>query len=333
MTQKKEIIESLRKRFNEGQEKNRNISFPRDIDLEAINDYELLMTIRNDGVLKNMQTDASAFEGWILVLRNYGYKKFVLKWSIPDSDCTNNVHYQRFMYRVSKFNELFEFFDIDPSRESAMNKLKIDFNNKENNYILNVPTGLRTDVVEEKDKKNTNSENILEIRFVNYNYKSLINAAGLLSEKKMDRQLPVGLFKNKVEDEEKYRIFSGKSSAIDIWGIGKDEKTLNIFELKKEGNIKVGVISELFLYTMIMEDAIKGNFKFKKGSKGRLDPQKKICESGLDRICSYILAPELHPLITQDVLSPLNDELQKRNIKFGFISYELDDNLTCKKEW
>lgn len=328
----KEIVKNAEQYLNEGLQKNINISFPRDIDIEAINDYELLMTIRNDGVLKNMQTDASAFEGWILVLRNYGYKKFVLKWDIPDSDCTNNVHYQRFMYRVFKFNELFEFFGIDPSRESAMNKLKIDFNNKKNKYVLNVPTVRRPEVIKGKDKKNTNGENILEIRFVNYNYKSLINAAGLLSEKKMDRQLPVGLFENKVEDKEKYRIFSGRNSAIDIWGIGKDEKTLNIFELKKEGNIKVGVISELFLYTMIMEDAIKGNFKFKKGSKGKLDPRKEICESGLDRICSYILASKLHPLITKDVLSPLNDALQKRNIKFGFVSYKLDNNLTCKKE-
>lgn len=334
MAQTKEIITKLRKKFNENSRKKRNINFPRDIKLQHLNYTELLMEICGDGVLKNMQTDSSAFEGWMLVLRHWTeYDKFILKWTPPGPDKRNTLHYQRFLYRVYKFNELFDFFRIDQNNKVSMEELKIDFNNAKEKYILNIPTVRRVEKLSKEDQKVTNKENILEIRFVNYHNESLINAAELLSVNKMDRQLSVGLFKTKVKDDDQYRIFSGRSSAIDIWGIGKDNKTLKIFELKKIDNIKVGVISELFLYTMIMEDTINGRFEYNKGSKSKLDPRIEICKSGLDKINSYILAPELHPLITEDVLAPLNNALQIRNITFGFISFEGNDLLTCTKKW
>jgi hypothetical protein len=67
-------------------------------------------------------------------------------------------------------------------------------------------------------------------------------------------QLPVCLFFNK-QPYGKYSIFTGKRSAIDFWTV--TSKTLNIIELKKGDNTKIGVLSELFFYTCFTRDVFK----------------------------------------------------------------------------
>jgi hypothetical protein len=64
-----------------------------------------------------MQTDASAFEGWALVLMRWAdVKKITISWQDPrafiqsDSKETHarSGHYNRFLFRVDRFSEIFK---------------------------------------------------------------------------------------------------------------------------------------------------------------------------------------------------------------------------------
>jgi len=305
----------LREKVKENTGKMRLIKLPSKIIFKEISNKKLSLSMPRDCVNKNVQDDSAAFEAWILILKSWtGYNLFELNWD----SCRDNkdLHYQRFLYRVYHFNKLFKrWFSIGQESIKNMKALRIEFNSKNNLYILNVP-GNRKDTHPERE----NSEAGLECKFIKTERRSLADAANL-NIKTIQRQLPVGLFFNSVGEGNE--IFSGRKSAIDIWGIGEDGKTLNIFELKKEGNIKAGVISELFFYSMIMEDARNRLFKFNDEEYGWI--------GGIKRIHSYILAPKLHPLVTKEVLKPLNIVLRRKGLYFGYIQF--DKNLLCEKKW
>lgn len=83
-----------------------------------------------------------------------------------------------------------------------------------------------------------------------------------------------------------------------------------MLELKAEGNCKVGVLSELFFYAMVMRDEQLGKFVRRRN----IERAKKIK--------AFILAPELHPLITQEVFDLLNEKLRNEDIEFGYINFD-----------
>lgn len=65
-------------------------------------------------LVKNMQTDSSCFEGWALALKRWLPKDVdlvELSWEIPDN--VSDPHYQRFLYRLKRFQSLFvDWFKI-----------------------------------------------------------------------------------------------------------------------------------------------------------------------------------------------------------------------------
>ena len=142
----------------------------------------------------------------------------------------------------------------------------------------------------------------------------------------MERQLPVGLF-----DEEKYgekhAIFPAKHAAVDLWSV--DEKFLYLYELKCPGNIPIGIFSELWFYSMFMNDVLRE--KFKAGQKqGKIEPHlKEIKSIGPKIIQSFFLVQRLHPALTynkKDALNIVNSALEKAKfcIKFDMLEYELN---------
>ncbi len=219
-------------------------------------------TEMKEAVTKNMQTDESAFEGSILVLKTtipmWKDCHFSLKWKEPKD--TNNLHYQRFLYRVKKFSTIFpEWFVLDENARNRIKKSRIHFINEslqtnvQAKYVINTPDEDRsiTPKCSETDFYKL-SENDLEVIITNKYKEDICKIADLGY---ISRQLPIGVFENK--KKEGNEIFTAKHSAIDIWGITRD-KYLSIFELKKPGNknTKVGIISELFFYSMVMSDLI-----------------------------------------------------------------------------
>jgi hypothetical protein len=96
---------------------------------------------------------------------------------------------------------------------------------------------------------------------------------------------------------------------VDIWGV-TSAKELVLFELKAPGNEKVGSISELFFYAMVLADEQKGVF-FRTGREGEAIRTTAVLKA-------MILAPKLHPLITRAVFDLLNAPF-KGSIEFGYV--------------
>jgi hypothetical protein len=137
----------------------------------------------------------------------------------------------------------------------------------------------------------------------------------LLHIDKLDRQLPVGVFKDRVSRDPGHRVFTGGHSTIDIWGVDKMAKRLFLFELKKDGNEKLGILSELFFYAYVMADVQAGRFTFQK-------PNTDIAQT--ESIEAFILAPLWHPLIDDKLLAMVNQAFSRNSlrIRFGAVKIE-----------
>jgi len=101
------IIDALRKSYKKRMSKSNNyISLPNNVNFYFI-ESKINIHINKNSVCKNMQHNESAFESWALVFMNWleEIDEVSLEWEKPDN--INNGHYQRFLYRVLKFEELF----------------------------------------------------------------------------------------------------------------------------------------------------------------------------------------------------------------------------------
>jgi hypothetical protein len=252
-----------------------------------------------------MQTDDAAFEGWSICLKHHlsnEIDKIVLDWDKPNSQSdSEKLHYNRFLYRSLRFRELFSWFSIDKTKELEINDFALNLND----LVINVPLNHAT----EPSEKGSNEKKI------EYN----ITNQSIIKEKFglrcVDHQLPVGVKR----DGESF--FTGRASAIDIWGI--DDNHLHIFELKYS-NKKVGIITELLFYSEVMYDVLirktistPGNIKDVRNAMSLYNDNSKI-----KSINSYFLFDTIHPL-----LIGMNSLLNSNNlgIKFSNIQYTLKD--------
>ena len=290
-----------------------SIKFPSEIDFQE-NNHVITLTMR-DSMVKNMQDDSAAFESWSLCLKaclDAEPMKCCLKWNKPADP--KDPHYQRFLYRVDRFNNIFGgsegWFFIDNDSKEFMVDLEIK---DDKNYFLNSPSTRNEDRINDKTKN-------IESRLENEILRQQDNLKDLkeLCPATLYRQLPVGLFREKVIKDN--AIFPSKHSAIDLWGANGDD--LYILELKAKRNCKVGVLSELFFYTMVLRDEKVGRF-VRKSNEEELFEGKSIRNT--NKIKAFILAPELHPFITQKVFDLLNEKLRNQKIEFGYINFEYEE--------
>ncbi len=283
----------------------------------------LRIYLSESAVTSNMQTDAAAFEAWILALKAWcGVEQATLGWKEPEgcfgeatkgaegrSPPIKYLHYQRFLYRVDKFLEAYgQWFGVD--KQCLLNKSKVRSAGK---CFLNV----RGD---SEAKKANGSEAALEMRLVSEG-NCLLGETFNLKDRQCFRQLPVGVFEKDVKA--KNAIFPRGKSAIDLYGVD-DNRGLWIFELKDEKNTKLGIVSEALCYAWIMRDLLArdGIFTFpdfaKQGSASRrgLSPDA-ICECG--RIEVVLLAPAFHPLLDDGhILDLLNENTVRSGIPIHF---------------
>lgn len=277
----------------------------------TINTNDIEIKLKKGVESENMQVDASAFEGWALVMRVWGkFNKVTLCWEKPTN--IDNGHYQRFLFRAKQFHHLNKsWFSICNSCLSYLDDLKIK---AQDTYFMNVPSENRV------IKKPHHKEAILEFRFALKDLHSPLMT--LTKANTIYRQLPVGVFEKSVANGNE--IFTKGKSAIDLWGINKKSELL-IFELKAEGNNKVGIISELFFYVCVMQKIIAGQFEHKanKDTNLALIPKTK-------RIKAYFLAYDLHPLIDPMKSPAIMKELYKMTptqVEYHFIQIDSKDNL------
>jgi hypothetical protein len=266
---------------------------------------EVQLSLSAECVTDNMQSNRAAFEGWSLALRRWCEVKVVLQWtpSPPDASASHRQHYQRFLYRVARFQSLFDWFRIEPRNEGEIDAWRAL---ERRPLFLNVG-GARGP--EQESASEGDSESALEHRLL----KSSEFAAhyGLVHGTR-DRQLPVGLFSEKTPSRGS-RIFPGGKGAIDL--VCLDADTLWLFELKAGENIPAGIVSELFFYTSVLRDALQGGpFTFaeahpKARTKARIQPEAL---SRVTHIEGVMLGHDLHPLVDSGLISILNEAVEKR---------------------
>lgn len=306
-----EVLNRIRENFPKDHPSYNYLALPSDIKFTPEGSNAIKMSIPEAAVGTNMQEDTAAFEGWALVLKRWGgYEKVILRWDqlSKDADNSERGHYQRFLFRVANFSRDFlSWFSISPNDGSDLRSLEID---EKKTYYLNRPSENR-----DKGKESERKESKLEYKYAckdwSESLKEKVNAEIL------DRQLPVGVFfdpgnhtKRKVTAEN--AIFSRGKSAIDIWGISKSNELL-IFELKADGNNKIGIITELYFYGCVMQRLRKGTFKYEKHDTSPID---RI--AGTQKIKAYFLAPELHPLIDKTLVDLLTTGTAP-NVEFHYL--------------
>jgi len=288
-----------------------------------LNSRSVTIYLSEKNVCQNVQTDGAAFEGWALAFKhlfgeidNFSVK---LAWDPPDKP--SNSHYQRFLYRIIHFNATIPWFTIDNSCEGELKKsivLTPAGNNKKpmGYFKLNPASRKRpcnqVDITSKVNKKLT--ENQIEILFCSNPYK--LENALQWGTMEIFRQVPVGLFEEKVKDES--QVFPGKKGAIDLCAFLNDSSAA-IFELKKKDNNKVGAISELIFYSNVIRDVQSGLVTYEKEKCAKFE-NRLMSTKGLK---SFILATKLHPLIdTANVFKLLNSAYEQKHVKFGYVKYK-----------
>ena len=293
-----------------------NLRLPRDIEFE-IRGNNVEMRLSANAVGKNMQEDKASFEGWALVLMRWGkFDKVFLSWNRPsfDPESSAEAHYQRFLFRVENFSWNFSsWFSVMASCQKLLTDIKID---DVTDYYLSPPYN-------ERDKNNVlGKESVLEYQFSLGDWKDALKSA--TNADYLNRQLPVGVFNKPVSN--KTRILPKNKSAIDIWGISKANELL-LFELKAEGNNKMGIITELYFYGCVMNRVQKGQFRYEKYDVLNIDRIAKT-----KRIKAYFFAPALHPLIDKALVDYLNIGTVP-DVEFHYLRFPADGGIPVTLEF
>jgi len=182
--------------------------------------------------------------------------------------------------------------------------------NKYKKLFLNQPNEPR----EELDYDRLKGEVKLEYEFVYGDKKvSLMKKS---DAKFLERQLPVGLFHDKVAKG--YEIFTTRKSAIDIWGISKQGDLL-LFELKDAGNSSIGILTELLFYCFVMKKVMDGIFRHEDPVDKNIDEIRRT-----SKIKAYFLAPRLHPLLDEKLVQVLN-KTTAPEVEFDYLWFDKND--------
>ena len=268
----------------------------------SIIDNNLVLKIKKASVCANMQTDSGAFESWAIILWHHCSKlidTILIDWEYVEE---KNEHFNRFVYRLTRFVQSYEWVSSIKPIPSMPQKL-----------LCNAPNGRAA----KKEAHKRVSEGWIECDFVerHTNHYDTI-----------DHQLPVGLFDGLVSKDTRYT--PGQHSNIDIWSIKNTE--FNLFELKKPGNCPLGIISELMFYTNVVNDLLSHNILFdenylkkNKSVKNNYRNFARFYEiytgaKTISHINAILLADELHPQINDEILKIINDSQRHKQCNITY---------------
>jgi hypothetical protein len=233
------------------------------------------------GIEKNMQDDAAAFDAWAFALRAWlGVERVTLAW--PADALSDNGHARRFQFRAEGAAGLCgDWFALERELPRLFDPAS--------RYFLNVESTPRGG--NPKPFSLALSEHDLEVTLAHDPVASR-RLKDTLALEHLGRQLPVGVFRDRVAKDPQAQVFPGSHSAIDLWGLAGERLTL--IELKKTGNAKVGALSEVLFYAAVMRMVQRGQWSFQPDATSE-GPFRKIPKTtSLDAV---ILAPEFHPLL------------------------------------
>lgn len=300
---------------------------PGRLKFEIAND-DLFITIHENDIIEgNMQTNNSAFESWMLIIKSSSefssISKVILQWK-PITPPSKDGHYNRFMYRVMKCIEYFSWFSVADKNKDEVAVFQVNL--KKDKLILNYPENNATKVA-----ANQNSEAAIERKFEekgNLFYGKTFKDYG--------QQLPVGVFKSVKKKDTGF--FTKGHSAIDLWGISNGE--LWLFELKFN-NKMIGIITETLFYMWLCEDVFI-NHSIKYDIIGSIPKYRNfdkiydLYKNGAKSIVGVFLYDNenIHHMIKKwSVVEYINTQLQPNNLKIECQSYNYDISLNlCKSQ-
>lgn len=238
----------------------------------------VILKLHKEGLIGNMQTDAAAFESWALVIRAAFCEKGIpvsvrIDGKKPkDLKNSEQKHYNRFLYRLSKFVRIFSWAYTEDFKSEIE-----EFCLSHTDMVINVP---RSDAKTSAEK----GEATMERNFCKDN----------VSLFKIDHQLPVRIFDREIKEANAITA----RGFIDAWGIKGD--TIYVFELKLEENRKIGAISELMYYVNIIHDVLTHSITIPEGSGYRsFDKLKESYDANTCKhVVGRIIAKKVHPLMT-----------------------------------
>lgn len=268
----------------------------------ALEGNTLIITLDEVAVSSNMQNNEAAFEAWAICLRTHLpelIQNVVLRFD-EKVECLDNPHFNRCLYRLDKFRKAYPWVIIDEKIEQSIP------NYGSMNLLLNFPSSPALPAQKCK------SEAALERMLVQTNPMKM---------DVIDHQMPIGVFREKVSKGIENIYMNSGHAALDLWGIKDDN--LYLYELKKEDNERVGIISELMFYTNIFTDVRKGLISYPKDSEQCTlrhfqDFKNIITSNSALQINSIMIAPKLHSMITSNVINAINDSkyYKENNITF-----------------
>lgn len=316
---KTDILTLLKKQSNFQQAR-----LPAGIDF-SLSQKTLKLFVQNPA--QNMQTYSAAFEAWAIILKYWLWdeidyvelafqerKDLLFKLGSAEAG-----HYHRFLYRVLCTTRYFSsWFKVEDNKIGYM--VYFDQWLKSQNMVLNVSLVERQSNIESEIP-----ESRVESWFVFHEGKPLITSKWSIDENKLFNQLPVGVFVDEVKRRNAF--FSGRSGAVDIWGIGTDLKTLHLIELKKANNVGLGVISEALFYAFLLYDTLiveKPLFNFPELSPDKIKTDTQTLQNGagrLENLSVHILAERFHPLFQNAVSKFISESLLPWGIHFDRQKY------------
>ena len=300
-------------------------SLPRDIDF-SIKNKVLRVFIKNP--LKNMQENSAAFEGWIVILKTWlsdEIKFVMIDFKVPMNlsgkyGNSEVCHYNRFLYRINNLSRLFPHWFF-------LHETKLEILNDFMDWLGSGHCLLNHSLQERKSVINTDKlERQIESWFVfESNGKAQLCNHWGINQNMLFNQLPIGVFHQEIAASN--AVFTRGASAIDIWGIGNDQQTLHLIELKCGDNKGIGVISEMLFYAAVIYDTcIAEDSLFSFGKYGKADDTKDMTAiknggSKFKRLYAHILAEQYHPLFSENVVTLLCDGLSDLHIDFDRARY------------
>jgi len=297
-----------------------------------------------------MQTDAANFEALAFMCRCYepgcevkidfapaGWMETIRKdkvvfngWSGEFGKNTSGCNaYLRFLYRAYVFGKAYDWATYTNEAKKEIDRFVALL--KTSKPSNNIPDKM----AEYKHKKGYEHE--LEAKLT-YSDKGRQHLSDIYNRKTgawleiIHNQLPNGLFDTGLskKSSESKRIFT--TGFYDIWGIDSDGNFC-IFELKKPGNNKMGVLSELLFYAEYAYYVLLNKERLHEPSqhknyRGYEDLYKAVHDGKINSIKALFLLAEGdgHRYINKNITNLLDEMNQNSmNIKFDFLYYSKNE--------
>lgn len=334
MSKNKEVRKDILRQLREGTN-NENIKLPSALKFLR-KEGACVISMSSDLVTANLQTDGAAFEGWALATKRWlGEEEpdveIHLHWEPPEEAGEKaKRHYERFLYRVIRFTEIADWFKVGDRCETfleASSVLERDGNEwiARKSLFINAPS--------ERNDDDASKEEIKVEKYFCDQENNLLEQIGWRGE--LERQIPMGIFRDEVRGDDKHRVFPGHKAAIDLIAFDRNKAgDIALFELKRldaggrRRSPMIGALSEVLFYSHVVRDIGKGYFFYEPGDEK--DENIKDLLAANKTVYGYILAERIHPLLDDDeVFTLLNSSFDETGKRFGFISY--DESLKCRR--